>query len=85
MSPQASDDFVREVNENIAQLGVRFGLQEGVLELICECGDPGCAERVEVPLADYELLHAADRRIVAPGHARGHAAELHPSYAVVDD
>lgn len=84
-SRHASDDFVREVNETIAELGERFGLQEGTLELICECGEPGCAERVEVPSAEYERLHAAGRRIVAPGHVHARASELHAGYAVVDD
>jgi hypothetical protein len=79
----AADDFVREVNENIAELGERFGLHEETLELICECGDPGCAERVTVPADEYERLHATDRRLVAPAHARQGAAELHAGYAVV--
>jgi hypothetical protein len=78
----AADDFVREVNENIAELGERFGLHEETLELICECGDPGCAERVAVPADEYERLHAAGRRIVAPSHAAG-VAEPRDSYAVV--
>lgn len=78
----AADDFVREVNENIAELGERFGLHDETLELICECGDPGCAERVAVPADEYERLHAAERRIVAPGHAR-QGAERHAGYAVV--
>lgn len=84
MSRHAADDFVREVNENIAELGERFGLQEGTLELICECGEVGCVERVEVPADEYERLHAGGRRIVAPGHASGRS-EQRAGYAVVDD
>lgn len=79
----AADDFVREVNENIAELGERFGLHEEPLELICECGDSACAERVPVPADEYERLHAEGRRIVAPGHARPDASERHAGYAVV--
>ena len=74
---------MREVNDNIAELGERFGLDEDTLHLICECGDPACAERIEVPAAEYERLHAGDRRIVAPGHARSGASERHDGYAVV--
>ncbi len=83
MSRHAADDFVREVNENIAELGERFGLHEETLELICECGDSACAERVAVPADEYERLHAEGRRIVALAHADG--AERRAGYAVVDD
>jgi hypothetical protein len=84
VSQHAADDFVREVNENIAELGERFGLREETLELICECGGAECAERVEVPANEYERLHAAGRRILATGHADG-SAERRAGYAVVDD
>jgi len=79
---RAADDFVREVNENIAELGERFGLHDETLELICECGDPGCADRVAVPAAEYERLHAEGRRIVAPTHTAG-VSEQRAGYAVV--
>jgi hypothetical protein len=84
VSRHTADDFVREVNENIAELGERFGLHEETLQLICECGESGCAERVEVPADEYERLHAAGRRIVAPVHAED-ASEARAGYAVVDD
>ncbi len=84
MSRHAADDFVREVNENSAELGERFGLHEETLALICECGDSTCAERVEVPADEYERLHAEGRRIVAPGHAPDES-ERRAGYAVVDD
>ena len=83
-SRQATDDFVREVNENIAELGERFGLHEETLELICECGQPGCAEHVTVPAAEYEGLRANGQRIVVPGHEYGHQAEARDGYVVVD-
>jgi hypothetical protein len=83
VSEHTADDFVREINENIAEIGDRFGLHEEMLQLICECGDPACTERIEVPADDYERLHAAGRRIVAPGHARSGASARHAGYAVV--
>ena len=83
VSGHTADDFVREVNENIAQLGERFGLHEETLELICECGDACCDERVAVPTEEYERLHGTGRRFVSPAHARGDGAERHASYAVV--
>jgi hypothetical protein len=84
VSRSTEDDFVREVNENIAELAARFGLHEDTLELICECGDPDCAQRVEVPAPEYERLRAAGRRIVADGHA-DRVSEQRAGYAAVDD
>jgi hypothetical protein len=83
-SRHATDDFVREVNENIAQLGERFGLQEETLELVCECGQPDCGEHVHVPAADYGRICDSGRRIVAPGHDVGHDGEPFDGYVVVD-
>jgi len=83
VSGQTADDFVREVNENIAALGERFGLHEQTLELICECGNPCCDARVAVPAEEYERLHETGRRFVALDHARAGASERHSGYAVV--
>jgi hypothetical protein len=69
-SPQhGSDDFFREVNERILELGERFGLSDQTLELICECGDATCTERVSIPCTEYEhVREAVDRRVVIAGH-----------------
>ena len=68
--PSASDDFFRQVNDRIVELGERFGFREEVLELVCECGDTGCSDRLSVPAAEYEQVRNADgRHVVAPGHA----------------
>ena len=80
----AADDFVREVNENIAELGERFGLHQETLELMCECGAADCGMRLSVPAEEYERLRAGDRRIVVPGHEHGHPAEPRAGYVVVD-
>jgi hypothetical protein len=68
MNHDASPDFVREVNENIAELGERFGLREETMELICECGDSTCEERLAILLFEYERLRGAGYRVVLPGH-----------------
>ena len=81
----AADDFVREVNENIAGLGERFGLHEETLELMCECGVPGCAERIRVPADEYGRLAAAGRRIVVPGHDHGRSFRQRDGYVVLAD
>ena len=79
-----NEALFREVNENIAEIGERFGLHEETLELICECGQPDCAERLSVTAAEYERLRAAGYRVVVPGHAYGRGVEARDGYVVVD-
>ena len=38
-------------------------------DLVCECADPDCGHRLEVPIDDYERVRADGTRfVVAPGH-----------------
>ena len=58
----------RQVNERIEDIaeGVRFAP-----EFVCECGRTDCAERLRVPLNEYENVRKHPRRfIVASGHER---------------
>lgn len=81
----ASHDFVREVNENIAALGERFGLHEERLELMCECGASECTARIAVPADEYERVRADRCRIVAAGHEPGGPTNGQGGYVVLDD
>jgi hypothetical protein len=84
MSHDSSPDFVREVNENIADLGKRFGFREETLELMCECGDGTCSERLAIAASEYERLRAARCRVVLPGHHRnGSVLESADGYVAV--
>ena len=57
----------REVNEGIAAAAERFDADEA--EFVCECGDAGCAERIEAPLEEYERVRErSDRFLLVPGH-----------------
>lgn len=57
----------REVNERIAETAVRTGAKEA--ELVCECADPECGQRIAAPLTDYEETRAnGSHFLVAPGH-----------------
>jgi hypothetical protein len=49
-----TEALFRDVNERIAEASERFEAEEA--EFMCECADPGCAERLEVPLAEYEQV-----------------------------
>ena len=56
----------RDVNERIAS---RQEPSTGPLELICECGDLDCLERINVEVSDYEQARSDPRLFLAkPGH-----------------
>jgi hypothetical protein len=48
----------REVNERINDLAENFGLADQPLDLVCECGDPTCVERISMSRAEYEELRS---------------------------
>lgn len=51
-----TEALFRDVNERIAETSERFDADEA--EFMCECANPGCAERLEVPLEVYEDVRA---------------------------
>lgn len=56
----------RDVNE-----GIEAGRRErdGLVPFVCECGEIGCTEVVELTLDEYEAVRAGSRCfLVAPGH-----------------
>jgi hypothetical protein len=59
----------REVNERIEHLAERFDLKTQSLDLICECGDGTCEERLIMTRAEYEELRSDPHQFaVHPGH-----------------
>jgi hypothetical protein len=57
----------RDVNERIAGTAERVGANEA--EIVCECGDPECGQRIAAPLEDYEKTRAnGSHFLVSPGH-----------------
>jgi hypothetical protein len=62
-----NEAFFRAVNEGIAEASEKFESEEA--EFLCECGDPRCIHRVEVPLEEYEAVREhPTRSIVRRGH-----------------
>jgi hypothetical protein len=58
----------REVNERIEDLAETFDLARE-LDLVCECGDAGCVERITMTHEEYERLRSdAHLFAVHPGH-----------------
>lgn len=77
----------RRVNEEIEALAQRFQLTDHVLDLICECGDARCADRIQVPRHEYVELRADSRTFaVVAGHEAPDVEEVvrrHRGYDVV--
>jgi hypothetical protein len=52
-----TESLFRNVNERIAEASQRFDSGDnGDGAFMCECADPACAERLEVPLDEYEAV-----------------------------
>jgi hypothetical protein len=85
--PPAFEDFFREVNDRIVELGSRFGFREERLELICECDDGCCTEHLSIPSAEYERVRGAEgRHVVVVGHEHsGRVVARGAGYVVVED
>lgn len=65
----------REVNERISEVNETFESNTpsewstGELDLICECDDTSCVERISMPVTAYEQVRADSRQFVTvPGH-----------------
>jgi hypothetical protein len=59
----------RRVNERIEDLVGTLDLKTQVLDLVCECGDADCRERLTMTLAEYEEVRSdAHQFAVHPGH-----------------
>lgn len=59
----------REVNERIEDLAETFDLTSEMLDLVCECGDANCVERIAMTHPEYEHVRSESRRFaVYPGH-----------------
>jgi hypothetical protein len=65
-----------EVNVRIREAALRLDAAEpeAVWAFLCECGEAGCHAQVRLTLAEYDALKAAERPVLAPGHAASRAA-----------
>lgn len=53
-----NEALFREVNEEIESLGRLTALADNSLDIVCECGDLLCAERIAVLTDAYEHVRA---------------------------
>ncbi len=91
MTPERQDRIAktealfRDVNERIAEASQLF--DAGEAEFMCECADAGCAERLEVPLSEYERVREdATTFLLNPDHVHPEVEQVvrrRRGYAVV--
>src|SRR3954467_11465248 len=78
----------REVNERIIELTAAW-IGKDPQVLICECCDQGCAEGIEVTVAEFDAVRAGKARfLVALGHQRPGVEQVvkrNNRFAVVED
>lgn len=62
--------LLRELNDRIAEVGAGLGLEGGErLQFVCECGNGGCLQTIELTHSEYEAVRAHARRFaIAPDH-----------------
>lgn len=64
-----NEAIYRAVNERIESLSAAFGAITHSMNVICECGDAGCAQQIDVEIADYERIRSESTLfIIVPGH-----------------
>jgi len=63
-----NEALFRAVNEQIEGLNRRLD-ETDAMEVVCECGDGQCVERLPISMHDYERVRKDPRRfVIAPGH-----------------
>jgi hypothetical protein len=78
----------RIVNERIAQLSQALGAPVPAFTFVCECGNDGCSERLELTKGEWEAVRAKPLRFVLlPGHenaAAGRVVERRDGHVVTE-
>ncbi len=77
----------RAINEKIEDLNKAFGMPPGSIQIICECGDLACTERIQLDIGTYEHIRSDPTFFaVLPGHEIDdveRVVEEHERYRVV--
>jgi hypothetical protein len=64
-----NEALFREVNDRLEDLNEAFNAVTEHVEIVCECGEISCVERITLTLDDYERLRADPTTFaVLPGH-----------------
>ena len=83
-----NESVFRAANREIQQADEESGNADGVLEVLCECGQEGCGGLITLTVAEYDGVHAQDDRfVVLAGHENPEiesVVERRGEYLVVD-
>jgi hypothetical protein len=72
-----NEALFRQVNERLRDVNDAFGSVTGDFEIVCECGDMECAERITLTMEEYTDLRSDPRYFaVIPGHVAADVEEV---------
>ena len=61
----------RALNERLRDSGAAWEGREGLLNLVCECGNEDCIAAIELNVREYEAVRAVETQfLVIRGHER---------------
>jgi hypothetical protein len=67
----------RALNERLSASGGAWEGHDGVLSLVCECGNEDCTTSIRLTPAEYEAVRAEETQfVVVPGHIRPEAEDV---------
>jgi len=83
-----NEAMFREVNERVEEVNQAFGSITGQFEIFCECGDASCAERLTVPMSEYERVRSDSKQfLLKVGHEDPtveRTIEIHDGFVIVE-
>jgi hypothetical protein len=83
-----NEAMFREVNERVEDMTKTFESDSGTFEILCECADADCTERLSIPKNAYERVRSdATHFLLHAGHEDStveRVIETHDSYVVVE-
>lgn len=83
-----NEAIFRHVNERIEDVNRAFATITERMDVVCECGDVACTQRIELTLPVYERVRADSRHFVlVPGHEKPdveHVIERDDEWVVVE-
>src|SRR5262245_19769778 len=56
--PGLNEAMFREVNERVGDINRTFGSMTETFDIVCECGNTACTQRITVPVTDYERVRS---------------------------
>jgi hypothetical protein len=72
-----NESLFRETNERLAETSAEWGFATDRLDLVCECADLDCTERIDIAPREYERARSQPTLfLLEPGHELPEAEEI---------